>query len=189
MWSHTWDCWYLGFLITVMVTFFGNRIVMNSSQISNPFSWILSLFFNLYCCSASYRNYSQKHWHKWLFFSPCHFTIICKGSHIRRGTHICYIQGVVVGNFMTSGSFSLVCKHFPVNIIMILLWLFLNLSPNCPGDGSSVMKQIYNAYNFFFLSQTRKINWWLECCLCVTTSLSCKVYAYLWNHILLMYHF
>lgn len=29
--------------------------------------------------------------------------------------HVCYIQGVVVGNFMTSGSYSLIRKHFPVN--------------------------------------------------------------------------
>lgn len=51
---------------------------------------------------------------------------------------------------MTSGSFSLICKHFPVNFIMILTGLFLNLSPNCSCDGSTVMKQICKAYNFFF---------------------------------------
>lgn len=61
---------------------------------------------------------------------------------------------------MTSGSFSLICKHFPVNFIMILTGLFLNLSPNCSCDGSTVMKQICKAYNFFFvfLHQTGKKN-------------------------------
>lgn len=88
----------------VMLTFFGNRIVMNSSQISNLCIVAQPLKETIHRSTDTNDS----------FLSPWHFTIVCKGSS-GRGTHICYIQGVVVGNFMTSGSFSLIRKHFPVN--------------------------------------------------------------------------